>query len=238
MRRVMVASVLLLAACGGGGGDGDVLADAEEHLAGLTEAAIDLELSASTEGSGPVGFRLAGSFSFESDGELPVLDLTYTRLLGGDEESVEVVSDGTTVTVDGVEVPERQVGTLRLGKGEVAGLEELDLADWVEDPRAEEDGATTTVTGELDGAAVLRDLNRISAEVAGAEGIAELDDDAAARLEERITESSIEVVTEGDDHRFRSLEAVLDFGTEVPEGLEDALGPYAAPRLELRLRLG
>ena len=242
MRRLAALPVVLLVAACGGGDDGSVLADAEEHLAGLQAATVSLELTAATPTSGPVGFRLEGPFDFDSGGDLPVLDLTYTRLLGDDEQAVRIVSDGETVTVeqdgaDPVEVPDDDLDALRLGDGSAAGLEGLDLADWVEDAEEAEDGSTTTVTGELDAAALLQDLNRIVAEVAGAEGLGQLDDDAADELASHVQESSIEVVTEGDDHRLRSLDAAVDFGRDVPEGLEDALGPYAAARLQLRLAL-
>jgi hypothetical protein len=235
----LVASLALATACNSGSsGPGDTLSDAEAHLSDLTEADISLELTASTDETEPVGFRVEGPFSFESDGDLPVLDLTYTRLLGSEEEQVTIESDGTTVTVDGEEVPEDRVGALRLGDGDVAGLEDLDLSDWVEDAEQTTDGGTTTVTGTLDGSAMLRDLNRITSEVAGAEGLAQLDDRTAAQLEKRITDSSIEVVTEGGgEHRFRSLQATIQFGKDVPSALKRVLGPYAAARIELRLRL-
>lgn len=240
MRRLALVPLVLVAACGGD--DGSVLADAEEHLAGITQADVALELTASTPTSGPVGFRLEGPFDFESGGDLPVLDLTYTRLLGDEEQAVRVVSDGESVTVeqdgaDPIEVPDDELDALRLGDGGAAGLEGLDIADWVEDAEETEDGSTTTVTGELDAAALLQDLNRIVAEVAGAEGLAQLEGDAAEELASHVRESTIEIVTEGDDHRLRSLDAAVDFGRDVPEGLEDALGPYAAARLHLSLTL-
>lgn len=242
MRRCAVVPLVLLAAACGGGDDGSVLADAEEHLTGITQADLTLELTASTPTSGPVGFRLEGPFDFDSGGDVPVLDLTYTRLLGDEEQAVRVVSDGESVTVeqdgaDPVEVPDDELDALRLGDGGAAGLEDLDLADWVEDPEETEDGATTTVRGELDAAALLQDLNRIVAGVAGAEGLAQLEGDAADELASHVQESTIEVVTEGDDHRLRSLDAAIDFGRDVPEGLEEALGPYAAARLQLSLAL-
>jgi len=95
---------------------------------------------------------------------------------------------------DGTEVPPDRLGSLRLAEGGATGVEDVGIADWV-------------------------------------------DDAAAERLEARVRASSIEVVTVGDDHRLRSLDAGVDFGTEVPEGLEEVLGPYAAARLELRLAL-
>ena len=236
---VSFATVALLAACGGddGGGDGDVLADAEEHLAGLESGDMRLSLTASG-GDATVGFRVEGRFSFASDGELPVLDLTYTRLLD-DEEEVSIGADGESAWVvsegEVTDVPAEEVEALRLGDG--GGAPDLDLADWVEDPAIEERGGRTVVTGELDVVAFLQDLQRLVADVDGTEPPAEIGDDEAERLRERGSAADVEVETAGDDHRLRSLTATVEFGADTPPELQEALGSYAGARLQLELTL-
>jgi hypothetical protein len=106
-----VCALVLLGACGGGD-DGGALTDAEDAMAELRAGRIELQLAAAAGGddpTGPVGFRIAGPFSFEGDGALALADLTYTRLLGDEELTTQVVSTGDAVYVvtDGevVELP-------------------------------------------------------------------------------------------------------------------------------------
>jgi len=232
-----------VAACGGGDGDADVLAGAEDRLAELRSGRMTLVMTASTgegeDGAGPVGFRVEGSFSFESDGDLPVLDLTYTRILD-EEQELTVGSDGEQAWVvsegDVTDVPPEQLETLRLGDGDRGGIPELDLAAWVDEPVVEERNGETIVTGELDAAEMLEDLQRITAEVAG-ETTDEIDDEEAERLRGLVRDSSVEVVTVGEDHELRSLSGSVDFGADVPGDLRDAFGAYAGARLELTLTI-
>ena len=237
MRRAATAAavVVLLAGCGS---DDGPLADVQRSLEDVRAGTMFLELGATTEGADPVGFGVEGSFDLDAGGEVPELDLRYTRLLAGDEEVVRVRSDGQTVTVeeDGQtsEVPPSRVGALRLEDGP-AGFDDFDLEAWIRDPVTEEDGGTTTVTGDLVVPRMLQDLSRIAAETAGVGAGDGLSGDDADALADRIRSSSITVVAEGD--RFRSLDAQVAFGREVPAGLRRALGPYAGAALRLRLRL-
>jgi hypothetical protein len=234
-RALALALVLLVPACGGGGDDGP-LADAERHLAEVDSGVMVLSLEASTpDGEAPIGFRVEGPFSFDSPGELAVLELTYTRVLGEEELATTVVSTGDDAWVvqdeDSIAVPEDQLGPLRVD-GDHSGVPSLGLEDWAVDP--EEEGGT--VTAGIDAAAVLEDLRRIAADVDGEEPGDPLDDDAADRLRALVRRGELEVVTT-EDGGFRSLRAVIDFGATVPDELRQALGSYAGARLTLTMSL-
>lgn len=232
--------VLLASSCGGGGGP---LGDAEDAMAELDAGRLVLQLSATAgtdQPAGPVGFRMEGPFSFDSGSDLPVLDLTYGQLLGGDEAATRVVSTGEAayVVADGkvTEVPPERAGALRLGDSD-GGFTDLGIAGWVEDPEVEERGdGTSVVKGRADVADLLSDLARIGAQVGGGEGPAKLEGAAARRLDSMARSSEV-VVELAEDDLPRSLRAVVDFGGRVPDELREALGRYAAARLELTLSL-
>lgn len=212
-------------------------------MAGLDAGRLSLQYSA-TVGSeaptGPVGFRMEGPFSFDGGGSLPVLDMRYTRLLGGREVVTRLVSTGEAVFVvsDGqvTEVPPEQAALLRLGDGG-EGVTDLGISGWVRDPKVEDraDGMRV-VTGPADVGDLLSDLARIADQLGGAEGGEGLDADAAARLE-RLVRSSEVTVEIAEDGLPRSVRAVVDFGRDVPVELVEALGPFASAHLELTLAL-
>jgi hypothetical protein len=237
MRTAAVCVAVLLAACGGGDDD-DPLADAEAAMAGLQAGRIELQLSATAGGeepTGPVGFRVEGPFSFEGDGELAVVDLAFTRLLGDEELATQVVSTGDAmyVVTDGevVELTPEARAELRLGDGE-GGVADLGIAGWVRDPRV--DGRT--VTGEVDVADFLTDLARIGEGLGGAPAAGGLDDDVAERLDALARSSSVEIELAEDDLPT-SIQLDVDFGGEVPDELREALGPYASAHLALTVTL-
>lgn len=241
------AAILLGAACGDE--DDGPLSATEDAMAELQAGTLELELSASAgEGddrTGPVGFRLEGPFSFAGDTELAVFDLEYTRLLGDDERTTAVTSTGEEafVTVDGAayRVPADDARALRLGDDE-EGFGDLGISGWATDVEVtdgdEVDGRPTErITGEVDAADLLSDLARLAGSLSGDEELQPLDDDTGDRLQELVRNSSIEVVTDAEDHRLHSLVAVIDFGNAVPEELRASLGAYASSRIEVHLAL-
>ena len=232
-----LVGVALIAACSSG--DESTLGRAEEAMAELEAGAMTLELAATAaDVEDPVGFRVDGTYSFASDGDLPVFDFTYTELLAGDENVATITSDGdaVVVVVDGEEheLSADDASSLRLGDDE--GFADLGIASWVDEPQERQRGDDTVVTGGVDAADLLSDIARIAGQVSGAGEIGPLDEDGAKRLASLVRSSEIEVVV-GDDDLPRSVEAVLDFGSDVPDELTDALGPYAAARLRLSVTL-
>jgi len=234
---VAVAGVVVLGACGGD--DDSTLGRAEDAMAELDAGEMTVELSATTpEVQDPVGFRVEGAFAFVEDDELPRFDFDYVELLAGEEEVATIASDGATVWVSAAgevqELTDEQSAALRLGEDD--GFADLGIASWVEDPEEDTSGRDTIVRGRVDAADLLGDLARIAAQVGGGEDIGALDDAAAERLAGLVRSSEIEVVI-GDDDLPRSVDASLDFGSDVPDELVDVLGPYAAARLHLLVEL-
>ena len=239
--RGALAGLLALGALGACGGDDTPLAAADKAMAGLDAGKVRLQLTATAgvdSPTAPVGFRMEGPFS-TAKGTLAVLDLRYTRLLGGKEDVTQVVSTGDAVYVVAggrvTEVPTADAARLRLGDGD-GGVSELGVAGWAEDAKVQKraDG-TRLVTASLDVADLLSDLARISEQAGGGTGSGlKLDADAAGRLR-RLVRSSVLTVELGPDDLPRSLQAVVDFGGQVPDELRQALGPFAAARLELDL---
>jgi hypothetical protein len=218
--------LLVVAACGSD--DDTTLGRAERAMARAREGSLGFELTA-----GRVGFSVAGSFS-PSDGELPVFDFTYTEHLADGDDVATIASDGDTVTVhaDG-DVRVLSAGDAGALRGGVEGFADLGIASWVDDPRADASGDTVVVTGTVDVADLLQDVVRLVTQVNAEGDIEPLDDAAADRLAELARVSRIEVVIE--DGVPRSVDADVGFGRAVPDELVDALGPYAAAELEVKV---
>lgn len=232
-----LAVVCLLGACGGD--DGSTLGRAEDAMAGLDAGELQLELSAvAADVAEPVGFRLDGRFQYGDEGSLPVMEFTYSELLADQATEASVLSDGTTawVVVDGqvTELSDEQARPLRLGGGE--GFADIGISSWVEDASETKRGAETVVTGSVDAADLLSDLSRLASQVGGTGDLDPLEGDDAERLAALVQSSDIEVVIDDDDLP-RSVDATIEFGTEVPDELVDALGPYAAATLRLVVEL-
>ena len=239
-RGVILVVALAVTACGGD--EDDPLADAERAMAELDAGRIELQLAATAgadDPAGPVGFRVEGPFSYSGDGELAVVDLSYTQLLGEQQLTTRVVSTGSAAyVVDGDEVIELagdDTAPLRLGDGN-GGVTDLGIGGWIRDPQVSESDDGRTITGEVAVADFLADLARVGAQVAGDPDLAALDDDTATRLD-GLAQSSEAAVVLGDDDLPQSVRLVVDFGGDVPPELTEALGPYASTRLELTMEL-
>lgn len=237
------AVMLALAASGCGREEPGPLADTDRALAELDAGRIDVAVMATTaadpHSENPVGFRMKGPFSYRAERPFPELDLRYTSLLGAGEQAVRIVSDGHSVELvhdsgDRTPVPPRQASLLRLGDGD-GGIADLGVAGWVIDPAVvERPDGTRLVTGRVDVADLLSDLARLNASAAATQPDTSLDHGRARRLD-RLTRKSEFTADLGRDHLPRRLQAVLDFGRELPAELRAALGPYASPRLEVSL---
>ncbi|HEX7166303.1 MAG TPA: hypothetical protein VF230_04910 [Acidimicrobiales bacterium] len=256
MTRRAAAVALVIAAFGSAAGacgddgaaENDALSATDGTLDDITSAAIDMEFAAHAmegdeESTGPVGFRLSGPFSFEEGGTYPVLRLEYTRLAGADEELVVVTSTGEKVFVqrDGRadEVDASDLSGLRLGDGDGgSGLGQLELAEWVENPKTARDGDADVVTGEVDVAAAFADIGALASElgVADAERLRDLDEADRERLRKLVRDSEVTVTTGRDDRMLRSL----DLRVDLAAGSEDdrrALGSLLGARIRMTLAL-
>ncbi len=254
MTRTRAAAVVLVGAVllTGCGNDETTLDGADRALGKLDRGEISVALTAGAgqpEGAtaGPVGFTMAGRFDVAAGTELPVLDVTYTRMFGEEEEQVVTVqSDGTkmVVTTDGtaVDVPPEQASSLQLGGGDrPAGLGELGIGGWITEPTESEgptvDGvATRKVTGPVDAADLMSDLSMLAGQVSGQGEGQRLTGEAAARVRSRVRSGDVEILVDEDDLP-RRVRATVNFGSTVAPEVQQALGPYAAARLEVVLEV-
>lgn len=248
---VLTAS-LILSACGNANeetarpGAGEVLADAEHRLAEVESGWLHLRLAARA-GTGPVGFDVEGPFAYPEPGTatLPVLDFTYTRLLGAEERvtAVRSTGDAAFVEVDDVSyaLPEDRLHGLEVD-GARAGLGALGVAGWLQDPELSDGGEidgvrVERVRGGLDVVQLLGDLAEVDRGLGGAGGLASLDDLAAARLQRLVRTSDVEVLIGAEDGILRRVEANASLTGQVPVELEEALGPVSDARLEVLFEL-
>ena len=185
--------------------------------------------------AGRVGFSVDGTFA-PSSGPVPELAFTYTEHLADGDEVATIASDGdaVTVTADGATRVLAADDARRL-EGSSAGFADLGIASWVDDPHEDAEGDGTVVSGTVDVADLLQDVVRLVSQVNAKGDVKPLDDDTARRLARLVQTSTIDVHIGGDGIP-RTVDADVGFGRDVPDALVDALGPYAAS--ELRVKVG
>lgn len=257
----MLALILALGACGGeddptasqeAEDEGSPLEQTAARLRELRSGTMDLRLEASERGASSgevVGFAVSGSFGVGEAGALPVADLTYTQLVGTEELTSRLLSteDGAYVELDGVayELPDEAAASLEMpsdgGDSPIGGLR---LVDWFMKPttvQAEVDGTRVDrVSGRADVAVVLADLfatsSGFSTEPLAIDG--DLNKEEVAALERAVRSSSVELLSDADDHDLRSLDVDIEIGTEFGiEDLDTAFERLAGLRIHFALSL-
>lgn len=257
---VPLVAMAVLGACGDGGVAGlreGPLDSVDEKLRDIESGTIDFTFAgragsdAPADGAlgeeGPVGFRIAGPFSFSGDEGLPVAQLTYTRLLGAATEETTFISTGQAAFVKTdkgtFELPPEQVRGLQLGKdpsSESEGLGQLRLSKWFAgEPKRSTDGDADVFTGKVDAANVFADLASLSRQlgVGDATELTELTKEDRARLERMVEGSKLTIVAGKKDHILRSLEGDIALGAALDVRAKQAIRRLAGARLEIRLAL-
>ena len=246
-----LAVVMLTGGCGRLGGEpsaGEALRTAERKLAEVKRGDMDLGMTA-TAGEGPtatapVGFRLAGRFSVDGQQPLPILDLTYIRLLGDGEQTSAVRSNGQDAQVSSggvtTRVPERMEADLRGGTR--GGMVRLEFTSWVVDPRLEDgqlvDGVSTRrITGAVDVARLLSDMAATDVRMGGESAPLVLDEAARQRINSRARRTSATVLVGKEDGIPRQVEARAELAGDVPPELRAALGRVGNVSLEVTFGL-
>jgi hypothetical protein len=263
MRQIAAIGLAMLVAvgvtaCGDdvtGSGDASepaILEATDTELRSIESADLDFTFAGSTDPATKdatarptLGFSMKGPFSFDSDGELPIAELVYTRLAGAASTTATFVSTGSAAFVrtdNGTyEVPAERLGGLKLKKGDeqTTGLEQLSLAEWFLEPKVERKGDTDVVTGQLKAHAAFADLAALARQlgVPDTAELQELSEEDQATLDKMIDRSSVRLVTGHDDHVLRSLKASIDLKADVEESARAKLGPLGGARLVLELSL-
>ena len=259
MRRGLTAAaaavLLFVSACGGGEGSEEAAPDGPDETAGfasvqqglgrIDSGRIELALHAIKPGDPPRGFEMVGLFaSAATPDDLPMGELTYKQLLPTATKESGFVSDGSrawVITDRGVtELQENRLEPLKGGE-DVAGIRELNLAEWfagepTASPSAPLDGTPTVVySGEVDAPAALNDLLGMTASL-GANVPAPLKDEGIKLVREAVQSPQAAIVAGEEDDLVRKI----TFSIQLPpdrNDLLDALGRLYAERVEFQLTL-
>jgi hypothetical protein len=214
------------------------------RLEKLQSGSMDLEMIAQTpDGKDQLGFQVSGPFSFAASSQLPVFDLTSTRLVGAQKIKSRVVStgdaafvvDGTTVTAlsgDARASLQRRDG----GSGAVRGLH---LTSWMTKPKRTASGSTVHIAGAADVPVVVRDLLSLVQGFGsnGAVNLASLGDVEATALRNATKSATVSIDADADDHDLHHLDVRIEFASKAISDPKSPLARFAGITLTLRLDL-
>ncbi len=183
-------------------------------------------------GQGPVGFAITGPFSL-AEGRFPSTDWEITRSLGDQVSFVRFISTGEQafIEVDGIayQVPADQVSSIGVPSAALQeGFEDLDLSEWVDEPRVDRDGDAETITGDINAVAVAQDL----IEIAG-EGFDISEDDLEA-LQRIVRDGEIEVRLDANGFPI-SVVVRAEMGSELADDAPAELRTLTGASVTLRL---
>jgi hypothetical protein len=239
VKRLAAACLVLLAAagCGGESGTSDpgkALSETAAKLGEIDSGTLKFRLAVEPrEEGGDFGFELSGPFQLAEAGKLPVANVDYTQTAGDERETVTLTSTGEKayVTVDGTayELPAETADQLRSAlDGDSqggAGLEELQIDDWIVDPESSDGGEvggadTDKITADLDVVAALNDLVELAGGLGGPD-LKPVEGEDAEQLREAVQDAKLEIWTGDDDRLLRRLRIEADFDPSLPEELEE-----------------
>jgi hypothetical protein len=240
---LLAATALALSGCGSDGSDSakEVLSETAGNLGDVVSGDLLFRVAAAS-GESEVGFELDGPFDLGDEGGLPVAEIEYTQIAGDEQATATFISTGEEafVRVDDqtYRLPEDQVDEFG-GGGGGAGLGELRIDGWLENPKLSDGGEvggahTDKIVADLDPVATANDLLALVAALQGDEAV-RLEGRSAEQLENAVESSHIEVFTGKDDRILRRLVIEADFAAKLPEELQDLTLPNAHFELVLEL---
>lgn len=208
----------------------EVVQDAARGLADISSGTLSISMSSETgDGNATAGFTLTGPFALPEPGALPVADLTYQPLGGGEEESVRFVSDGSAAFLvargEVIELSQSETAGLVGGEDSEADnlVSSLEVEDWFVDPElievdGSEEGALQEVSGDLDAGAAISDLvTLVNTFGAGLPALTAEDRDS---IETAARDGRIEISIGREDRLLRSLVIDLELSAALPERLQ------------------
>ena len=242
---LLVALAIAVAGCGSDSA-GDVLGQTADNLGTIRSGDLTFRLAAATKGGPDVGFELQGPFALAKPGGLPVTDMSVTRLAGGAEQKIELVSTGRKafVTVGGstYELPPSRVESLRTaGAARGGGLETLDIGKWTKDPTLSNGGTvagtpTDHVHARLDVVQATNDLLALLSSL-GAGSARRISGRDADQLRRAVRSASIDVFTGKEDRLLRRLTINADLRANAPAAVRRALGALGEVTFRLELAI-
>ncbi|MEX2412382.1 MAG: hypothetical protein WD399_01855, partial [Thermoleophilaceae bacterium] len=261
LTAVLAALALVPAACGGEGGEQDATALLDRAFdQPIPSADVDIDLQLDVDGldglEDPLRIRAAGPY-VRSKGTLPKLDMDLEVGAQGAGQSIEsgLLSTGDRVFLrfGGAyyEQPRKQVARanrrLAEGRGDGGSLGDLGLdpRSWIVDASIEGEeevgGAMTRhVTGTLDVAAAVRDLNELVKQSSGALGDSEqapkpLGERELERLSRSVEDPTFDVYIGRDDDVVRRLSLRLTLS--VPEQDREDVGGITGASIRFAVEL-
>ena len=243
---VAVCAISLLAGCGGDGGstaeDVQVVDEVSTSAAAATSGSLSLRVAifGNDEGSdlaNRVGFELLSDFDLGTGRRLPVASMTYTALRSDQVVPWDFRSTGDVAFVarDGAayQVPEP-------GEGQVVALAESlhhlgDLRQWIDGPEVEDRGQVLGVSGDANGAGVLRAVFALGAALDQPNALPDPGSVSDQVLADAVESGSVSLRVSSSSHELRRLDAtVIVDGGAFPE-VAALVGGAKALRLEVEL---
>ncbi|MFP5318523.1 MAG: hypothetical protein ACLGI2_09535 [Acidimicrobiia bacterium] len=195
------------------------------------------------------GFEMSGPFALPEPGALPVTQIDYTRIAGGDRTTTQLVSTGSRafVVLDGTAYQLTFDQTERLRAPSQAGGDHgfggLRIGEWVEEPQVSPgevvaDTATDRITATVDVVRALNDLLAFGRGLGAAElAVPEITGEDAEQLRHVTESATLELLTGKEDRRLRRLSVDIRLAGPVPARVRTALGPVAAAAIKVTLAL-
>lgn len=215
-----IALVLATSACAGGTPAEQAVAETGERLQEIQSGDMTLRMVVGPleEGADDVGFEMTGVF--QTGGDAPAAQLTYTQFVAGTEQTSTFTSvDGSAfVEVDGTsyELQDDAAGAI----ADIEAFNGLDLAAWMTEPQLVEgpDGIDR-IESPLDPAVVLRDLLAMGARIGGDTGLPEIVPGEADQIRRAARDATGVLETGTDDRLLRQLSGRMDLVPDERFGL-------------------
>ena len=237
-----------LSACGGDDDAPDATAVLDDTVSSVTaQRQGSLSLRMVVFGDDPesgdvrrVGFEIVSRFDLTTGKRLPVADISYLALHGGEETQWQFASTGDVAFVtrsgDAFGVPpsgEAQVAAM------ASAVDALDgIGAWVRNPTATDDVNVDTVRGDVDGVAVLHDVFALGAAVEPTNALPDpgtVPDDALAGS---VRSGTFELQTLKADGSLGHLRTVVVLDPAPYPEVQALLGGPSALRLEVEVSAG
>ncbi len=205
------------------------LHDVAGNLGKIRSGSLHVVMQTAAAGEQPAGFGVDGTFSFDSPGTLPVLDVNVKRFDRNKSDTTHILSTGTNAFIEQgkriVPVPPSQLDSLT-GLGGTSGgtspLERIDVGSWISGTPSVGPGGlvgtvdTDKVSAKLDVGAVLNGLVSIANDfgVTAASGVTQLSAAERERVRRSVKTATLGVWSGRKDKIMRRLAIDVTFASQ------------------------
>lgn len=250
----LLAAALVAAGCGGGGSGSSKDARATLDKAFKTsiksaDVGIDLEaqLSGIAQVQGPASVKITGPYQSNGKGRFPDLDWQIAASAAGQSISAGLISTGDDAWVgfqgQNYEVGKAQVAKVNQQQGQQRSLKDfgIDPQAWITNPTEKSDENVDGVdskhiTGGLDVARTLSDLNTVSQKASALRGTAttsQLTATQIAQVKNYVKNPTFDVYVGKADNKIRRLSLAIQF--TVPAAQQSKVGGLKGGTITLRV---